>query len=364
MDVMHVRTSERRAFKRCAQRWWWSYGEGLSSRNPSLALWFGSGIHEALAQYYQLGSKRDRDFIDVWRDYCERVDEFNNYTKLDDLGEEWVDSRKLGETMLTGYVKEYGGDPEWDVIATEQVFQVRISLDGEEDSVVQYDGTFDGVYRRKSDKRIFLMEHKTCKAMPRGDHLILDDQAGSYWAVAATILRNRGVLGKGENISGITYNYLRKSVPDERPVNHEGYATNQPTKAHYLAALVDVDGWTEAELKKKKLDELESIAAGNMLPVFGEVSKVQPGPLFWRKDVRRTRGERKVQIQRIKDEAAHMKKFRDGSLPIYKNPTMDCSWDCSFFEMCGLHEMGQDYSDLKKSVFVEIDPYEGHRKSA
>lgn len=338
--------------------------EGLSSRSPSIALWFGSGIHEALAHYYDLGTKRNNDFIDVWLEYCKSSDADGTFVNVDEMGEEWVEARDLGVQMLQGYLKEYEGDPEWDVIATEQDFQVMFTL--EDGTKIQYNGTFDGVYREKSTGRIKLMEHKTCKALPAkdGEHLTLDDQAGSYWTVAATILRNKGVLKKTENIWGISYNYLRKGMPDERPRNPEGYYTNKPIKQHYVDALVGVDEWEEAELKKMKLDELDSIAAANHFVVYGEVSKNQPPALYWRKDVRRTRSERRSQIQRIKNEAAHMKAMREGKLPLYKNPTMDCGWDCAFFEMCTTHEQGGDVQEFKDGVFSVVDPYKAHRKSA
>lgn len=105
-DVPWITTSERRAFKRCPQRWWWAYREGLLSHDgPSPALWFGIGIHEALAALYQLGKKRNKDFIDLWRDYCDN-DEISRAIRTRTGGEldeaEWVNARALGVAMLTG----------------------------------------------------------------------------------------------------------------------------------------------------------------------------------------------------------------------------------------------------------------------
>lgn len=361
---VHIRTSERKTFKRCPQRWWWSYREGLTSASPSLALWFGSGVHISLAQYYQPGYKRDFDgAMNLWEEWCDSEgDAEGMYLPASEMGEEWVEARALGLIMLEGYHRQYAGDPDWDVIATEQDFQVMFTADS--GLRIEYDGTFDGVYRDRSTKHLRLMEHKTCKALPNFGHLVLDDQAGSYFAVASTILRHKGLMTPKENIWGITYNYLRKGTPDTRPTDPQGYSTNNPKKDHYVEALKDVasvDEFPTEKLRKMKIEELDGLAAQLGVTVVGDRSANQPTPLFARKDIRKTRGERANQIERIKAEAMHMEAMRTGLLPVYKNPTLDCSWDCAFFELCGLDESGVDTQEYRDSVYKIEDPYAAHR---
>jgi len=49
-----LRTSERRSFKRCPQQWAWAWRQGLRPNGfTANALWFGSGIHLALAERYE-----------------------------------------------------------------------------------------------------------------------------------------------------------------------------------------------------------------------------------------------------------------------------------------------------------------------
>ena len=370
-ELIHLRTSERRSFKRCPKRWWWSNVEGLAPTKPSMALWFGSGIHEALAEYYQRGVVRHASqALEVWEAWCDEGDADGEFLPADEMGEEWVEARALGLQMLMGYHERFGGDPDWDVVATEQSFQVTVRLD--DGSIVEYDGTFDGVYRSKSSGKFRLMEHKTCKAMPNFSHLVLDDQAGSYWAVAPTILRHQGIFGARDRLWGITYNYLRKALPDDRPQNADGHYTNKPVKADYIAALQENGiGFVESSaakggpvaLDKATLKDLASAASFAQLEVLGEVSKNQPPPLFERRDIRRTTSERRTQVQRIKDEALSMNAMRSGRLPLYKNPTMDCSWDCAFFDLCSLDEQGdsEGADEFKQKVYRVVDPYAAHR---
>lgn len=363
--VVHLRTSERRAFKRCPQRWKWAYLDGLVSKETSHALWFGSGIHEALADYYQPGTKRGKDFVQVWEDWCDNGSGDGMYSPVNELGDAYIESRELGIIMLLGHAAKWGDiDKKWDFIQPEMSFQVKIPLaDG---TYIEYDGTFDGVYVDGNDrKKIKLLENKTAKAISR-NHLSLDDQGGSYWAVAQTILKHRGILTGRQNIDGIQYNYLRKAVPDERPMTPDGYYTNKPTKPQYAtdAALQEASGLSEFKLGRMKVSELEELAKSSGIVVLGEVSKSQPPPLFERFYIKRTANERRTQIQKIKDEALWMKAAREGALPIIKNPTNDCSWDCSFFAMCELHDQNVDWEQFRDQVFTVHDPYADHRKPA
>lgn len=368
-DVPWLRTSERSTWKRCPQKWWWSYREGLSLgeyETPN-ALWFGIGIHEALAHYYQPGAKRNNDMVELWDKYAEDSRRHIATTQdgtWDD--KDWVDAAELGHAMLTGYIEKYQGDPDWDVIYTEEPFAIEIphlhTRTGKPTSRTEaiFISTFDGVYRSRKTKKVILMEHKTAAAISDA-HLALDDQGGAYWALASNVLREKGILGAKERIAGINYNYLRKAMPDARPLNRDGYATNKPVKEHYVAALlqhgVDLTG-------KESVATLQSMAEGYRLRVVGEVSKTQPKPLFERFEVLRTAAERREQIMRISREAAAMNAQRSGKLPIWKTPTRDCKWQCQFYNLCELQDRGEDIETFKKLAFTVNDPYADRRKSA
>lgn len=359
-----VTTSERRAFKRCPQRWWWEYRDGLRTSEVQMALWFGIGQHLGLAHYYgNTGFKRNMDFVDVWDEYCDN-DEISKVLKAAPDGfsedETWVDAKLLGRQMLLGHHERWGGDPDWDVIYTEEPFEIGIpdprDPTGESDVVI-FNSTFDGVYRSKSDRRFRLMEHKTAKAI-QTDHLPLDDQGGSYFAVASIVLKHKGILSAKQAIDGITYNFLRKGLPDVRPKDRDGYATNKPIKKHYIAALAAKEPMAN---DKWSLDRLADTAAQLGIKVLGDRSLQQPSPLFERHEIVRTRSEVRTQINRIAAEGIVMEGMRSGDLPLFKNPTRDCHWDCSFFNMCQLHEQDSDWEEFRDAVFIKRDPYDRYR---
>lgn len=326
--IQMLRTSERGSFKECPQKWQWGNNEGLAAKRDSNPLWFGQGIHIALAEWYQKGKARGPHPADTWEDFCADEERFIP-TEYDEDERKYVEAKALGEAMMEGYVEKYGEDDHWDVIATEQTFRLLIAdpryrpePGGKLKALVRYVGTFDGVYRDLGTGEIFLMEHKTAAGIMT-DHLPLDDQAGSYWYVATRVLRKQGLIGPRESIAGIMYNFMRKALPDDRPTNEKGEALNKD----------------------------------------GSVSKRQSPPNFLREPVWRSSGERKTMERRIQDEALHMEAMRNGTLPIYKRPTRDCSWRCEFYKMCLLHEAGADVEEYKEAVYRKRDPYGDHREN-
>lgn len=320
-------TSERRSFKKCPAQWWWGYRQGLQPADGStgMALWFGIGIHECLAVYYQMGKKRDKSgAIDTWRKYCDS-DDLSMAIRGEAGGEEkWLDARALGEAMLLGYFEQWGPDRNWDVIAIETPFELEIPDPRDPQKTIGiFTSTYDGVYRDTDDMRIKMMEHKTAKAIITS-HLGMDDQGGSYWMSANFILRDRGVLGAKESIDAITYNFLRKAMPDDRPMNELGQYLNKD----------------------------------------GTVSKQQPAPLFRRVAVERTIREQKKQIDRMANELLIMERFRNKDLRPFKNPSNDTCPSCPFREMCELEERGDEWIEYRDAMYVTKDPYLRYRKAA
>lgn len=325
-DLVILRNSERLAFRRCEYQHMWAYREGLRATYDSVdALWFGTGVHEALAQWYKHGKRRGLRPSVAWANWC--ADEIREIRTAvsDDFNEDvFIDAKDLGIAMLEGYYEKYDYDENWDVIFTEYPFQVEIPHPHKPGKTLGIlAGTFDGVYQDRRDGTIWLMEHKTAKNISIA-HLPLDDQAGTYWMVASSVLRHDGVLKKGQFIDGINYNFLRKGLPDPR----------------------------------------ERDAHGRYLNKDGSISKVQPKPLFHREPVERGPREQHTQLARIQNEMIRMKRLDDGKDERIKSIRYDCPW-CPFFDMCELHEKGnRAWMRYRDSMYHVEDPYADHRKSA
>jgi hypothetical protein len=318
-------TSERRAFKRCHARWGWAFLDGLTPLHVNHKLWFGGGIHIALAHRYGPGQLRRRDFIDKWEEFCDEDVMSRRIKETSEIGEvKWHEARDLGVGMLLNYREHYGRDRDWDVVYVEEPMKVRIpDPNNPKRTVGVFMTTIDGVVWDRVEKRFKLLEHKTAAAIQTA-HLALDEQAGAMWALANDALRAKGILGRREKIMGIEYNILRKALPAaDRPRN----------------------------------------AAGLYLNKNGSVSKSQPAPLFQRHFEERTRVENLTQVRRLAEDFAEMRRYRDKTEPLSKNPTRDCFWDCDFHTMCTLHEQGADWEGFRDSMFRVGDPHYMYRKT-
>ena len=231
-------------------------------------------------------------------------------------------AREAKRVMLEAYVKRYNGDPQWDVLWVEDQFHQNIKHPRKPEPIVNYVGTIDLVERNLETGEIEYVDHKFMKTIET-DHLYIDDQNGGYLAIGTHELRKRGVIGPKEVVRVLVYNFLRKAKQDERPRNSLGEYLNKD----------------------------------------GSVSKKQPARYFHRERIERIGAERNTQIKRIAQEAYWMKAVRAGLLPITKNPTRDCRWDCSFFDLCQIHEQGDDESleYAKSQLFKTDDPYAEYR---
>lgn len=284
--------------------------------------------------------------------------------QTDEEEEIWVNAHDLLVDMMQGYFKHYGDEPHIEVLMPEHSFQAMIRPLFKNGAKIEYDGTFDMAYRDLELREVRIMENKTAGTI-RLDHLPLDEQNGSYITFAERALKSAGLIKAKERVRGVNYNFLRKIMADTRPTNADGKATNKPQKVHFVEALLKHHQVSEEEyLKKLTLVKLEELAAEAGLTVLGDVSKQQPGPRFVRSMQYRSMAQRKRMLVRIQEEALYMEQMRNGNplYPIWKNPTMDCSW-CEFYNLCHLDEQGDqvEVEALKRSMFNKRDPYADHR---
>lgn len=325
-----LRNSERQDFKRCPWRWQWRWNENLVPVQRSTgALVFGSFGHLAMAEWYIPGNKRGKHPAETWdeitKDYWDAVKNESAKYIDDEIEGTWEDARELGHTILDNYVKEYGNDDHWEVLWVEHPGAQLIphpyanlpQFQGKLDPIVKYCYTMDLIVRdHMVGGRIRYVDHKFVKSV-QTEHLWIDDQNGGYLAIGTHELRRAGIIRPKEAVRDLIYNFVRKALPPDKPMNRHGEYLNKD----------------------------------------GSIMKRPPPPFFERFVVSKTAAERNSQIRAIGNEALHMKAIRNGKLPLYKTPTRDCKWDCSFFDLCQAHETGADIEEMKSVVFEKSDPY-------
>lgn len=361
MVVPLIRTSERGDLKSCEFYWYHHWVRGLSGPSVPTWSWFGTAIHKALEVRYPVGTKRGSlpEVLAAFEAACDGEQRriWEQGGELDD--EEWHDGIELGRAMLVGYVKHYGEDKRWQVIHTEQPFQIDVRHPVTGRLIAVYCGTWDLFVWDSVDKVYRLVDHKT-RAQFKQDWSFYDlnDQGGSYLWVAPEVLRHMGLLGRKEHIDGIVFNMLRKAMP--QPVAEDGIRYNLPKRKHYEAAL------TAARIgfnPKSRVTILAELAKLGGLDVKGDPRAVQPTPLFRRYTTTRGIEQRVNQGQKVLAEAQRMDLLRRGRLPLLKHPTEDCV-RCALFDYCQLEELDPEEAEgYARTMLVKRDPYADHREA-
>lgn len=342
-----LRTSGRKDFRRCLWLWYQHWVLGWGPKRPPTWSVFGSAIHRAMEMLYCPGTKRGSldhactvflEFlngeirkigVDIFDEEYERqereAEEKEKSVKL-------VPAHELGPIMLEEYVlwahRHHQDDSEWEVIHTEQPFQINVPYPKEWGrafagrTMAVYLGTWDSLMYNRRTGEYWLWDWKTCRKFPDPRALDLDDQRGSYLWVAPEVLRHKGLLRADERIEGIIFQYLKKQLPDERPTNTAGEALNKD----------------------------------------GSVSLKQPAPRFFRHASPRNPQQVVTQARRVQKELVHMEQFIDDPSQIYKNTTADCP-RCILYDMCDAHESGDDWELLRDELYTQRDPFTDHREA-
>lgn len=324
-----VRTSERSAFKRCRWAWDKSFNEGLRQKRDAPVLRFGTLVHEALAAYYVKGTKRGPHPAETFQAVYDRevaeIGEFglywDDYSGSWEPDEKWTDARELGTELLEMYVEKYGSDSDWEILCTEQAFQQPVRNPRTNRIMFYYVGIVDLIVRQISTGRIYIVDHKTTRAI-NVQALGLNEQAGSYWTFGVEWLLDQGYLNEKtfSDLSGLTFNFLRRTRRDTRPQDEEG---------HYL-----------------NLD--------------GSVSKRQPSPIFHREPTWRSTHDRDQVRRRALNDFREMQMVESGDLAVTKNPGPFTCTGCGWLDVCELHETGADWRPMLAATTEEWSPYAEH----
>jgi len=331
-----LRNSERQTQKACEFRWQLSYDQQIEPDSHMPALRLGTLIHKGMAGWYIPGIKRGvHPAIGFEKAYEADLKKQSKMGARDEDGK-WNDAGELGVAMLNHYVDVYGKDERWEVLVTEYPFKALVYKPGTEGQHYKkpepwfwFTGVLDGVWRDRQSKRktadLWIPDHKSTAGIgdSKLNYLQLDDQAGGYWSYGVEALYTNGLLKKGQRLSGMLYNFLRKAVPDERPYKIE---------------------------RGKQL----------YLNKDGSVSKQQPSPYFLRAPIWRDEYDRNQAKLRIQNDFRRNEMLRSGELEVSKNPGMFTCPGCWASDICELHETGADYESMIEGTTQKWEPYAEH----
>lgn len=320
-----VTRSERVDSKRCEWKWYQIWRRGLVPKSKTFgALDLGEWLHAALADWYSAPDRSvDLSFIfNLHADVA--VAKAVTTGAPEHIIEKAEELAALGENMMQAYQKNY--DTDYDVMVIRAEVPLEFSFPDHTGRVTALHKLKpDLVYRSRRNLGVWLMEHKSAASI-RTEHLVIDDQARPYGAMAERALRKLGLITPREELKGIMYNYMRKGLSDERPTNDAGKALNKN----------------------------------------GQVSARQPAALFVRKPILMTRPAKRITLERVRRETINITTLATAIRAnpgehwperLSKTPHYSCPKFCPVFALCEADENGADTTELERGLFDRRDPY-------
>ncbi len=338
MRTAVIRTSDRSSFKRCRRKWGWHSGlkHNLKVKDSPSYFWIGTGGHFALEDYH--GYNHFGHPVEAFNAYTAACKQFMRKHKFG-LPDDWEEQTTLAGGILEHYLiwlqqreahKTVWVDGEPQVEIKCQI-PIPVSPPPGFDRVV-YQLTLDRLVEIEGE--YWITDYKFYKSFGQGD-LSFDQQMGAYIWGAQTIF--------DKPIAGAIFHEFVKNIPKEPRILSTGrlsHAKKQTTTHRiYREALINMYGEV-AKAPKPNIDCLNDLAAQE---------SEDRDKFIKRTKTRRTEQQQQAQGSMILLEAADM---CNPDLPLYPNPTRDCSWDCSLQDICLMIDRDDDWGSTLEEMTV------------
>lgn len=226
MTATTISYSELDSYRQCPFKHQLAYRERWVSGDTPAALARGTAWHQIMDHHYRTVQSHQQGHIsrgDLKSALHAGIDPILQEQKGAPHRDDWVGTEgDLLEWMYLGYVDEYGLDPEWEVVAVEHHIVGSLPTDRGGASRIRIKGKVDLIVKWAG--KLWVVDHKTGKDLPKDKDLDFDDQFGVYtW-----LMRNSGheVFGQIYNAARTYKLKTRDMGPDERYSRHPMHRTD------------------------------------------------------------------------------------------------------------------------------------------
>lgn len=305
--IQRISNSEVQTFKRCRRKWWLSYICGYRKRETNFhnVCATGTRIHLALAAWYR---PDEINRIDP-RDALEAIIKSHRNEVSSQYGDDssemtqFCKNIELERIMIAGYLEwlsETGIDANYTVIGSECYLEATLPELNNICIIARLDAR---VLRAHDNVRLFI-DHKTVSSISQVIRTVAFSEQ-MLWYMLLEELQSH--YDSTQRVSGALYNMLRRCKRTSRA-----------------------------------------------LP-----------PFYDRIEVHHNLIEIKSFKQRLIGTITDMNRCRDAlnndishHTTTYPAPTRDCTWDCSFFNICNMANDGSRFGDALEEYYLIGDPYE------
>jgi len=338
-NIAVLRTSDRGAFKRCRRRWGWQSAlrQNLTTRDNPSYYWIGSGGHFALEDFY--GYNRYQHPVEALHAYVAACKEQQRRHKYG-LPDDWQDQATLCEGILENYLMWCTTRDPYETVWINNVPQVEVTchipLDvapppGFDRLVYQF--TLDRLV--KVEGEYWILDWKFYKSFSQGG-LEFDQQMSAYiWAAQAVF--------PFEIAGGILHEF-KKDLPSAPRILANGKISTaehqSTTYGLYRDALIRLYG-DVGRAPQTNVNCLNELAARET---------PDRDDFIRRSRTRRTPEQIRAEGTKILMEVEDM---CNPNLPLYPNPTRDCSWDCNLQDICLMMDRDDDWEHQLQEATVQ-----------
>lgn len=319
--VLEVHQSSLKLWRHCHRAYYYRYILNLQRKRQANALVRGTIVHAMI----EAKAKGD----DPWETFDNYIEENH---KVFSEEEEYFGIEEMISDIMEGYFAYYKDDDlkpypikkDNETRYAEHNFSVPLI----EKEGIYFGGTIDMIVE-DSKGRIWLMDHKTHKTLPKGDISYLNIQSNLYaWAMSQ--------LDYLPNPEGMVWNYIRWKQPTKPQILKNGSLSKSSkidtTWGIYKKAVREagLDIKDYEDMKEALQGKEEDFYVRHYLPFNKHVQK------NILEDTKCTALEIKKNAGKIKD----------------RNLTRDCSW-CEFYSLCQAELKNLDTSTILKFEFKE-----------
>jgi hypothetical protein len=338
-----IRTSDRAGFKRCRRKWNWHSGirRNLRVKDTPSYFWIGTGGHYALEDYH--GYNLFGHPVEAFNAYVEACKAFSRKHGYG-LPDDWEEQQTLGQGILEHYLIWMQGREHHETVWIDGQPQVEIRCEIPlpiPEEALEHAGLDEVVYQLTLDRLVeingeyWITDYKFYKQFSQAQ-LAFDAQCSAYiWGASAVF---------DKPIAGAILHELVKKVPHEPKVLGSGKlshsASQSTTHRLYREALIHMYG-DVAKAPSANIKCLNDLA---------HQESEERDNYIRRTRTRRTELQNQAQGTIIMMEAMDM---INPDLPLYPNPTRDCSWDCSLQDICLMVDRDDDWEQLLRDMTVD-----------
>jgi len=333
-----IRTSDRGSFKRCRRKWGWGSGlkQNLRVKDTPSYFWIGTGGHFAMEDWH--GYNYFGHPVEAFNAYVTACKRFHRKYKFG-LPDDWEEQTTLAQGVLEHYLIWSEHREHYPTVWIDGAPQVEIRCEIELPidpppgfDIVVYQLTLDRLVEVQGE--FWIQDWKFYKQFGQGN-LAFDQQMSAYiWGAQAIFEKP---------IAGAILHEFVKKVPGAPRILSSGkisHAKDQSTTHRmYREALVDMYGTVEKA----------PVANVRCLNEMAHMESPDRDNYIKRTMTRRPLLQQEAQGSMILLEAQDM---CNPNLPLYPNPTRDCSWDCSHQDICLMVDRDDDWSSLLEETTI------------